>query len=60
MVLVVRYMSGKCHLGPFSIGREDDFEDCPLCEEHYCMEHFILDCIAVHDARTRWLDVGGL
>ena len=58
MVLVARYMTQHYHLGPFSIPREDNFEDCPLCGEHYRTDHFILDCMAVHDGMTRWLDVG--
>ena len=59
MVLVARYMTGHCHLGPFEIPREDELEDCPLCGELYLEDHFIYDCVALHDIRVRWLDVGG-
>ena len=31
MVLVARYMTGHCHLGPFEIPREDELEDIALC-----------------------------
>ena len=59
MVLVARYMTGHCHLGPFAIPREDELEDCPLCGELYLEDHFIFDCVALRDVRVRWLDVGG-
>ena len=35
MVLVARFMTGHCHLGNFSLPREDYSEDCPLCGEPY-------------------------
>ena len=41
------------------IPREDELEDCPLCGELYLEDHFIYDCVAMHDIRVRWLDVGG-
>ena len=59
LVLVARYMTGHCHLGPFEIPREDELEDCPLCGELYLEDHFIYDCAALRDVRVRWLDVGG-
>ena len=59
MVLVARYMTVHCHLGPFEILREDELEDCPLCGELYLEDHFIYDCVALCDIRVRWLDVGG-
>ena len=59
MVLVARYMTGHCHLGPLEIPREDELEDCPLCGELYLEDHFIYDCAALRDVRVRWLDVGG-
>ena len=58
MVLVARYMTGHCHLGSFAIPHDDDaLEDCPLCGELYLEDHFIYDCVALHDLRDRWLDV---
>ena len=59
MVLVARYMTGHCHLGPFEIPREDELEDCPFCGELYLEDHFIYDCAALRDLQVRWLDVGG-
>ena len=59
MVLVARYMTGHCHLGPFEIPCEDELEDCPLCGEFYLEDHFIYDCVALRDVRVQWLDVGG-
>ena len=59
MVLVARYMTGHCHLGPFEIPREDELGDCPLCGALYLEDHFLYDCVALHDVRVRWLDVGG-
>ena len=52
LVLVARYMTGHCHLGPFEIPREDELEDCPLCGELYLEEHFIYDCVALRDVRV--------
>ena len=59
MVLVACYMTGHCHLGPFEIPCEDGLEDCPLCGELYLEDHFIYDCVALHDVWARWLDVAG-
>ena len=59
MVLVAHYMTNHCHLGPFKIPCEDELEDCPLCGELYLEDHFIYDCVALHDIRVQWLDVGG-
>ena len=58
LVLVARYMTGHCHLGPFEIPREDELKDCPLCGELYLEDHFIYDYVALWDVRVRWLDVG--
>ena len=59
MVLVARYMTGHCHLGPFAIPREDELEDCPLCGKLYLEDHFIYNCAALRDVRVQWLDVEG-
>ena len=58
MVLIACYIMGHYHLGPFEIPRKDELEDCPLCGELYLEDHFIYDCVALHDVRVRWLDVG--
>ena len=59
MVLVARYMTGHCHLGPFATPRDDALEDCPLCGELHLEDHFIYGCLALRDLRVRWLDVRG-
>ena len=56
MVLVARFMTGHCHLGNFSLPREDYSEDCPLCGEPYSRVHFLTECVDLADLRSRWLE----
>lgn len=55
MVQVVHFMTGHCHFGIFSIPREDYSEDCPLCGASYSWVHFLIECVALADLRSRLL-----
>ena len=55
MLQVARFMTGHCHLGNFRLPRENYSEDCPLCGELYSRVHFLTECVALSDLRSRWL-----
>ena len=55
MVQVARFMTGHCHLGSFCILWENYSEDCLLCGELYSRVHFLTECVALSDLRSRWL-----
>ena len=49
-------MFRHCHLGNFNLLRTDYFEDSSLCKECYSHVHFVMECMALANLQSRWLE----
>ena len=51
-----RFLTGHCHLGPFSVPRDPDaWEPCPVCGDDFSREHLVWECRGLTQERERLL-----